>query len=68
MRDASSGEPSLVRRWPSLASSKVDFYCHWTSVRGLRKGVLPDVPAAAGSLDPGAGRVNPGTAAVLGCD
>ncbi|KAA3597644.1 hypothetical protein EN794_034125 [Mesorhizobium sp. M00.F.Ca.ET.151.01.1.1] len=48
-----------VRRWPSLASNEVDFYCRWTWVgdSGMR---VPAVgPPAAGSLDPRAMQVNP---------
>ncbi|PJL25481.1 hypothetical protein B9Y64_17885 [Stenotrophomonas maltophilia] len=48
-----------VRRWPSLASNEVDFYCRWTWVGDSGMRVPTDAPPAAGSLDPWAMQVNP---------
>ncbi|HCT26372.1 MAG TPA: hypothetical protein DIW85_09155 [Stenotrophomonas sp.] len=48
-----------VRRWPSLASNEVDFYCRWTWVGDSGMRVPADAPPAAGSLDPWAMQVNP---------
>ncbi|QBL43037.1 hypothetical protein MG068_20240 [Stenotrophomonas sp. ASS1] len=48
-----------VRRWPSLASNEVDFYCRWTWVGDSGMRVPTDAPPAAGSLDPWTMQVNP---------
>ncbi|CCH14591.1 hypothetical protein B9Y88_21330 [Stenotrophomonas maltophilia] len=49
-----------VRRWPSLASNEVDFYCRWTWVGDSGMRMPTDAPPAAGSLDPWAMQVNLG--------
>ncbi|EED41088.1 hypothetical protein SSKA14_4112 [Stenotrophomonas sp. SKA14] len=51
-----------VRRWPSLASNEVDFYCRWTWVGDSGMRVPADAPPAAGSLDLPGMQVNPGRA------